>query len=96
MPAIISVGVVAFATAAAFHPHVVVLGARRTPGPQVAPTGSDFIISDQRTSRMPGSTWSAQPVWRCHNASSSARDCVSNAAPSAGTFAGEVEALPRV
>ena len=43
-PVTINVGVWVFPTIAAFHPHVVVCGARRTPVPHVAPTGSDASI----------------------------------------------------
>src|SRR5205085_12132594 len=61
-PAIISVGVSVFATAAWFHPHVVVCGARRTPVPHVAPTGSDANICDQILCAVAGSYCSEQPT----------------------------------
>ena len=70
-------------------PTMVVCGARRTPGPQVAPTGSEASISDQTTSLhrriVPAS---AQPIWRSQLASNSARDWVLNGTPAAGSFAG--------
>ena len=47
---------------ALFHPHVVVDGARRTPLPHVAPTGSDASMSAQTTSRTFGSNWFSQPT----------------------------------
>jgi len=50
MPATINVGTSIFAATAEFHPHVVVEGARRTPDPHVAPTGSDSNIFDQTVS----------------------------------------------
>src|SRR6185369_13422019 len=40
-PVIISVGILVLPIIASFHPHVVVDGARRTPVPHFAPTGSD-------------------------------------------------------
>ena len=46
----------------AFQPQVVVTGARRTPVPQVAPTGSESISSDQTTSGTAGSTCVAHAV----------------------------------
>src|SRR4029453_11531219 len=95
MPATISVGVIVLATVAWFQPHVVVCGARRTPGPHVAPTGSDSSISPQTTSGTEGSTCVAHGVCGAQSASRSARDCVLNAAPSAGTFAGGVAELFR-
>src|SRR5688572_5799021 len=54
--AIIMVGVFMADSIVAFHPHVVVDGARRTPLPHLAPTGSDLIISAHTTSRTAGST----------------------------------------
>src|SRR5207302_2173911 len=49
-PETINVGISIFATTAEFHPQTVTLGARLTPAPQVAPTGSDLVISDQTLS----------------------------------------------
>ncbi len=54
-PAMISAGIFVAAAIAVFQPHVVVDGARRTPVPHVAPTGSDAIRSDQTASRTDGS-----------------------------------------
>src|SRR5687767_5737581 len=95
MGATISVGVCILATTDWFQPHVVVCGARRTPRPHAAPTGSESSISDQTTFATAGSVCVAHCVCRAHNASRSARDCVLNAAPSAGTFAGGVAELLR-
>src|SRR4051812_15993724 len=52
-PATISVGVWLLPTIDAFHPQLWVSGARRTPVPHVAPTGSDASICAQMTSLAP-------------------------------------------
>src|SRR6185436_15289037 len=88
MPATISVGVWVLVTTAAFHPHVVVCGARRTPGPHVEPTGSDASIADHTLSAAALSYWAAHPTCRSQFASNSARDCVLKTTPSAGALAG--------
>src|SRR5580698_6635570 len=49
-PETISTGICVFETAAVVHPQEVTCGARRTPLPQVAPTGSEASISDQTES----------------------------------------------
>ncbi len=51
-----------FAATAEVQPQVVTCGARRTPLPQVAPTGSDSIIDDQTASLTAGSYWSGHPA----------------------------------
>ena len=92
-PAIIIVGIFVPPIIAAFQPQVVVDGARRTPVPQVAPTGSEASISLHTASRTAGSYCSAQPTWRSQLAMNSLRDCVLKTAPgfgSAGGAAGEV------
>src|ERR1700690_3394814 len=61
-PETMSVGICVLATTAAVHPQVVTCGARRTPLPQVAPTESDAIISDQTALRAPASYCSGQPT----------------------------------
>src|SRR5688572_23670981 len=95
VPWTISVGVIDLPTVAVSQPHVVVCGARRTPGPQVAPTGSDASISDHTLSAAPGSTWFGHITCRLQFASKSARDWVLNAAPAAGTCAGGAAEPPR-
>src|SRR5262249_29439401 len=94
-PATMSVGVCIFPTVAAFQPHGAVCGARRTPGPHVAQTGSDASISDQTASLTAGSYCDGQPTWRSQFAVNSSRDCVLNAAPEAGV-AGAAAAPPRL
>src|SRR6185369_12884383 len=47
----------------------------RTPGPQVAPTGSDASMSAQIAALAAGSYWLGQPTWRSHLATNSAFDC---------------------
>src|SRR5262245_26334173 len=49
-PATTSIGTIIFPTAAWFHPHTAVCGARLTPVPQVDPTGSDARSSDHTES----------------------------------------------
>src|SRR6202030_1276593 len=63
-PETIRVGICILATTAVVHPQLVTCGARRTPVPQVAPTGSEAIISDQTELRSPASYWSGQPTCR--------------------------------
>src|ERR1700730_14352504 len=75
-PVTISIGSCVLATISAFQPQVVTKGARRTPGPHVAPTGSDFIISDHTLSLAAGSYWSCQPTWPSQFAVNSSCDCV--------------------
>src|SRR5688572_6070255 len=82
------VGTCSFATTSEFHPHTVVPGARRTPWPQVAPTGSDSSIFDHIVSLTAGSYWSAHPTCRSQFAVKSSRDCLFMATPSAGSFTG--------
>src|ERR1700729_2797179 len=60
-PVTISVGVSVLATAAEVQPQDVTCGARRTPVPQVAPTGSETSICSHTESLAAGSTWSEQP-----------------------------------
>src|SRR5687768_1725221 len=95
MPATINVGVCVLVTTAAFQPQVVVCGARRTPGPHVAPTGSDASIVDQTLSLTSFSYCAGQATWRSQLASNSARDCVLKTTPSAGTLAGASALLSR-
>src|SRR5579863_1723207 len=87
-PETMRVGICILATTAVVHPQVVTCGARRTPVPQVAPTGSECIISDQTESRAPASYCPGHPAWRSQLAMNSSRDCVFMAAPLAGTCAG--------
>src|SRR5580658_6244394 len=54
-PETIRVEIWVFETTALVQPQEVTCGARRTPLPQVAPTGSESIISDQTESRAPAS-----------------------------------------
>jgi len=60
----ISVGICVFPTIAVVQPQFVTWGARRTPLPHVAPTGSDSSICDQTDSRASGSYCAGQPTCR--------------------------------
>ena len=77
---------------AAFQPQLVVDGARRTPVPHLAPTGSDASISFHTVSRTAGSTWFGQPTCRSQLASNSVRDCVLNTVPGFGSGGGSAGA----
>ena len=77
----IMVGILVPPIAAAFQPKVVVEGARRTPVPHEAPTGSEASISAHTASRTAGWYWSAQPTWRSQLAMNSLRDCVLKTRP---------------
>ncbi len=90
-----SVGIFVRPIIEAFHPHVVVDGARRTPLPHFAPTGSDAIMSFQTTSRTAGSNWFGHPSCRSQFASNACRDCVLNTTPALGS-AGGAAAAPRL
>src|SRR5262252_6224430 len=92
-PATSNVGMSVFPANAGVQPHTVVCGARRTPGPHVAPTGSDASISDHTASLTAGSYWAGQPTCRSQFALNSSRDCVLNAAPAAGAAGGAAGAL---
>src|SRR6516165_7551329 len=87
-PETIRTGIIILAADAVAHPQVVVPGARRTPVPQVAPTGSDASIADQTASWTARSYWSGQPTCRSQLAVNSSPDCVFMAAPAAGTCSG--------
>src|SRR5262249_52451609 len=73
-PVTIRKGVCILETTAWLKPHVGTEGARRTPGPHFAPTGSEASISDHTAALAPGSYWSGQPTWRSQFAVKSARD----------------------
>src|SRR5262245_29564171 len=75
-------------TAALPKPHTVVFGARRTPGPQLAPTGSDASIASHTESAAACSYCLGQPTCRFQLAVNSACDCVLNVTPAAGFVAG--------
>src|SRR4051812_35008384 len=83
-----SVGIVVLLTTSLVQPQLVVTGARRTPGPQVAPTGSDASMFLHTDCDAPRSYWSGQPTWRSQLASNSARDCVFMATPFSGMSPG--------
>src|SRR5580700_3833186 len=95
-PETIKVGICILPTAAVVHPQLVTNGARRTPGPQVAPTGSEAIISDHTLSRAAGSYCSGQPTWRSQFAVNSTFDWLLMAAPSRGSCDGASAAVPRL
>src|SRR5438445_12794722 len=95
-PETINVGILVCAATGEVQPQVVTCGARRTPLPQVAPTGSDSIIADQMALLAAGSYWPGQPTWRSQFAVNSSCDCVFMAAPLAGSCAGGSAAAPRL
>jgi hypothetical protein len=74
-PATIRKGTRTFATAALLKPQVGTDGARRTPGPHFAPTGSDSSISSKMSRAAAASYWPGQPTWRSQLAMKSERDC---------------------
>src|SRR5215471_8059775 len=84
MPVTISTGTLIFSTVVLPKPQTVVFGARRTPCPHVAPTGSDASIAPQTASLAAESYWLAQPTCRSQFATKSACDCALNAGPFAG------------
>src|SRR6266849_4818668 len=95
-PEAISVGIFVLPATAEFQPQFVTCGARRTPLPHVAPTGSDSIIADHTESLAAGSYWSGHPTWRFQFSVNSSCDCVFMAAPFAGTCAGGSPAALRL
>src|SRR6478752_1581085 len=79
-----STGTLIFSTVDLPKPQTVVLGARRTPCPQVAPTGSEASIAPQTASLAACSYWFSQPTCRFQPATKSRCDCALNAEPFAG------------
>src|SRR5882672_7036804 len=89
MPLTIRVGVVMAFTFASVHPQLdEAMEARRTAGVHLAPTGSDFSISDQTEAAAAGSTWPGQGAWRSQLATNSSWLWVLNTAPATGSTAG--------
>ena len=55
------------------------------PGPQVAPTGSAILLSDQIISGMPGSIMPSHVCVPCQRLSATGRTCISMGAPAFGS-----------
>src|SRR5947207_15563473 len=89
MPLTISVGVVMAFTFSWVQPQPdEAMGACRTAGLQLAPTGSDFSISDHTEAAAAGSYWPGQGAWRSQLAMNSSWLWVLNTAPATGNTAG--------
>src|SRR4030095_15732223 len=84
----ISVGALRLPIIDWLNPQVVVEGARRTPVPHFAPTGSDSSNSFHTASRTAGSNCASQPSCRSQLASNSLRDCVLKTVPGFGNGGG--------
>src|SRR5689334_1926979 len=85
-PLTISTGVVIAFTLSVVQPQPEeAMGARRTGGFQLAPTGSDFSISDQTEAAAWLSYWPGQGAWRSQLAMNSSWLWVLNTAPGTGS-----------